>query len=96
MSDYRRLDSVNSDRRITGRYGEGSVSDMRNLRGCRVDDLDEGLSREEAEYAAAQYQAMGYGCVALPEDNGPGAFWRVYEDASRACDVTDHTLAVLP
>ncbi|MFJ8386209.1 hypothetical protein ACIQ9Q_17120 [Streptomyces sp. NPDC094438] len=86
MSNYGRLDGADLDR-----------SDMRNLRGCRVDDLDEGLSQEEAQHAATQYQAMGYGCVALPEEDGePEAFWRVYEDASRAQDVTDHALAVLP
>ncbi|MER5258547.1 hypothetical protein [Streptomyces sp. NPDC002855] len=82
MSDYGRLNGANL---------------VRNLKGCRVEDLDEGLSQQEAQYAATQYQAMGYGCVALPEEDGdPETFWRVYSDRTRAEDVTDHALAVLP
>ncbi|WP_030779392.1 hypothetical protein [Streptomyces sp. NRRL S-920] len=97
MSDYGRLDGAALDRHITGNWGEDSVSQLRNLKGCRVDDLDEGLSQQEAEYAATQYQRMGYGCVAVAEDDGdPETSWRVYSDRTRAQDVTDHALALLP
>ncbi|WP_172385222.1 hypothetical protein [Streptomyces sp. MNP-20] len=74
----------------------GSLAQLRNLQGCRVDDLDEGLSEHEAEHAAAQYQRMGYGCVALPEEDDPETFWRVYSDHTRVQDLTDHALALLP